>query len=73
MGDGPYRVWKNRRKGNQFGIWTKEYNNTETGEKHAGGTHGGDYLAGLTACQETRGPLLLCLSLCEFVYAFRSK
>lgn len=32
MGDGPYRVWKNRMKGNKFGIWYKEYNNTETGE-----------------------------------------
>jgi hypothetical protein len=32
MGDGPYRVWKNRMKGNQFGIWNKTYNNTETGE-----------------------------------------
>ncbi|HEY6505361.1 MAG TPA: glycoside hydrolase family 2 TIM barrel-domain containing protein [Chitinophagaceae bacterium] len=32
MGDGPYRVWKNRMKGNQFGAWEKSYNNTETGE-----------------------------------------
>ncbi len=32
MGDGPYRVWKNRLRGNQFGVWTKQYNNTETGE-----------------------------------------
>lgn len=32
MGRGPHRVWKNRLKGNQFGIWKKEYNNTETGE-----------------------------------------
>jgi hypothetical protein len=32
MGNGPYRVWKNRLKGNQFGIWNKEYNDTETGE-----------------------------------------
>jgi hypothetical protein len=32
MGNGPYRVWKNRVKGNQFGIWNKTYNNTETGE-----------------------------------------
>lgn len=32
MGDGPYRVWKNRMKGTQFGVWTKKYNNTETGE-----------------------------------------
>lgn len=32
MGNGPYRVWKNRLKGNQFGIWNKNYNNTETAE-----------------------------------------
>ncbi len=32
MGYGPYRVWKNRMKGNQFGIWDKSYNSTETGE-----------------------------------------
>lgn len=32
MGYGPYRVWKNRLKGQQFGIWRKDYNNTETGE-----------------------------------------
>lgn len=32
MGRGPYRVWKNRLKGNPFGIWKKDYNHTETGE-----------------------------------------
>ena len=32
MGRGPYRVWKNRLKGNKFGVWKKDYNNTETGE-----------------------------------------
>lgn len=32
MGRGPYRVWKNRMKGNAFGIWNKRYNNTVTGE-----------------------------------------
>lgn len=32
MGNGPYRVWKNRMKGGQFGVWNKKYNNTETGE-----------------------------------------
>lgn len=32
LGNGPYRVWKNRLKGNRFGIWNKTYNNTETGE-----------------------------------------
>lgn len=31
-GMGPYRVWKNRMKGNQFGVWKKKYNNTATGE-----------------------------------------
>ena len=32
LGDGPYRVWKNRMKGPQFGMWDKKYNNTITGE-----------------------------------------
>ncbi len=32
MGRGPYRVWKNRIKGNNIGVWEKEYNNTITGE-----------------------------------------
>lgn len=32
MGYGPYRVWKNRMKGGQFGIWGKKFNNSETGE-----------------------------------------
>lgn len=32
MGRGPYRVWKNRLAGTNYGIWQKEYNNTITGE-----------------------------------------
>jgi hypothetical protein len=32
MGFGPYRVWKNRMKGNTLNVWTKSYNNTVTGE-----------------------------------------
>ncbi|WP_426581158.1 glycoside hydrolase family 2 TIM barrel-domain containing protein [Mucilaginibacter sp. R-33] len=32
MGDGPYRVWKNRMKGTSLGIWDKTYNNTITGQ-----------------------------------------
>jgi hypothetical protein len=32
MGRGPYRIWKNRLKGSNIGIWEKEYNNTITGE-----------------------------------------
>lgn len=33
MGNGPYRVWKNRMKGNTLDVWDKAYNNTITGEK----------------------------------------
>ncbi|MCF8391720.1 MAG: beta-galactosidase, partial [Bacteroidales bacterium] len=33
MGLGPYRVWKNRLKGSNFGVWEKAYNNTITGER----------------------------------------
>ncbi|WP_121812172.1 glycoside hydrolase family 2 protein [Mucilaginibacter kameinonensis] len=32
LGRGPYRVWKNRLKGQQFGVWHKAYNNTVTGQ-----------------------------------------
>ena len=31
MGQGPYRVWKNRMSDTSFGVWEKEYNNTSTG------------------------------------------
>lgn len=31
LGRGPYRVWRNRQKGQQFGRWEKAYNNTVTG------------------------------------------
>lgn len=31
LGKGPYRVWKNRMKGTEFGVWQKDYNNTMTG------------------------------------------
>ena len=32
LGRGPFRVWKNRMQGLQFGAWHKDYNNTVTGE-----------------------------------------
>lgn len=32
LGRGPYRVWKNRLKGQQLGVWHKAYNNSITGE-----------------------------------------
>ena len=31
FGQGPYRVWKNRSRGANLGVWQKEYNNTVTG------------------------------------------
>lgn len=33
LGDGPYRVWRNRLKGQTFGVWKTAYNTTETGFK----------------------------------------
>jgi beta-galactosidase/beta-glucuronidase len=32
LGRGPYRVWKNRLPGTNYGVWHKEANNTITGE-----------------------------------------
>lgn len=32
IGGGPYRVWKNRLRGSEFGWWHKSYNDTMTGE-----------------------------------------
>ncbi|MGV8096109.1 MAG: glycoside hydrolase family 2 TIM barrel-domain containing protein [Mangrovibacterium sp.] len=32
LGNGPYRVYKNRMKGTGFGLWEKAYNNSVTGE-----------------------------------------
>jgi hypothetical protein len=31
LGNGPYRVWKNRLSGGNFAVWDKPYNNTITG------------------------------------------
>ena len=32
LGDGPYRVWRNRMRGTKFQVWENDYNNTKTGE-----------------------------------------
>ena len=32
LGRGPYRVWKNRIRGQEFGLWQKDWNNTITAE-----------------------------------------
>lgn len=34
LGDGPYRVWKNRLRGGMLSVWENNYNNTITG--HSG-------------------------------------
>ncbi len=34
MGRGPFRVWKNRIPGTNYGVWHKNYNNTITGESY---------------------------------------
>lgn len=31
LGNGPYRVWKNRLQGGTFNVWENTYNNTQTG------------------------------------------
>lgn len=31
LGNGPYRVWSNRMKGPEFGLWSNNYNDTRTG------------------------------------------
>lgn len=36
MGRGPYRVWRNRQRGQNAGIWQKDYNNTITGQPESG-------------------------------------
>jgi hypothetical protein len=33
LGDGPYRVWKNRQLGVTFNVWENDYNNTITGHR----------------------------------------
>lgn len=33
LGDGPYRVWKNRLGGGTFNVWENDYNNTITGHR----------------------------------------
>lgn len=52
LGNGPYRVWKNRMKGVTFNLWEKEYNNTVTGESwdypEFKGFHSNLYAADLT-------------------------
>lgn len=63
MGRGPYRVWKNRLKGANIGVWEKAYNNTITGESFNNliypefkGYHGNLYWATL---ETTESPITI--------------
>ena len=57
LGNGPYRVWKNRMKGVTFNLWEKDYNNTVTGESweypEFKGFHSNLYVADLTTDEGT--------------------
>lgn len=33
LGQGPYRVWKNRMQGMKYGVWSNRYNDTKTGQE----------------------------------------
>jgi hypothetical protein len=61
FGRGPYRVWRNRIRGANHGIWQKDYNNTVTGADYANlvypefkGYHGNIYWSTLNTAE---GPL----------------
>jgi hypothetical protein len=60
LGQGPYRVWKNRRKGVGFGVWEKAYNDTMTGLSweypEFKGFHANSYWARLAT---TEGPITM--------------
>jgi len=60
FGRGPYRVWKNRIPGTNYGLWDKAYNNTITGENFEHlvypefkGYHANLYWASLQTSQST--------------------
>lgn len=61
LGQGPYRVWKNRMRGVTTDVWSKEYNDTATGADtwkypEFKGYHASTYWAQL---QTTEGPITM--------------
>ena len=58
LGNGPYRVYKNRTRGQIPGVWTKAYNNAATGSSgfqypEFKGYHANTYWAGLRTTEGT--------------------
>lgn len=75
LGRGPYRVWKNRIPGTNFGIWHKSYNNTITGESFENmiypefkGYHANLYWASIES--DTASMTVYCESENVFFHAF---
>lgn len=51
LGNGPYRVYKNRMKGTDYGLWEKTYNNSITGESGFGYPEFKGYHSGVYWCE----------------------
>ena len=57
LGNGPFRVWKNRTRGVEPGLWEKDYNDTRTGQTFGypefKGYHSGLYAADIITTSGT--------------------
>ena len=57
LGNGPFRVWKNRTRGVEPGLWEKDYNDTRTGQSFEypefKGYHSGLYAADIITTSGT--------------------
>ena len=63
LGNGPYRVWKNRLLGGTLSVWENTYNNTMTGYSDWIYPEFKGYYSGVRwmQIQTTRGPILVAL------------
>ncbi|MBE0676364.1 MAG: glycoside hydrolase family 2 [Bacteroidales bacterium] len=68
LADGPYRVWKNRLKGPQFGFFEKKYNNTVTGQSWIFPEFKGYYSNFYAVEIETKGLPFTIVSATEDLY-----
>jgi len=68
LADGPYRVWKNRQQGGQFGWWLKTYNNGVTGERWEYPEFKGYYRNFYAARLQTTGGSFRVISASEDLY-----
>ena len=68
LADGPYRVWKNRLKGVDFGLYEKPYNNTITGQTWDYPEFKGYYAHFAAVTLQTRGLPVTILSATDDVY-----